>query len=114
MYFAGSWSLQDCVPSPPLSMLLVGSHWGWGGACVDWPLRCRRRRSLSTTSGRFIHVDAVSRQVRVACLERHGAGGMLIPTGVLVVACQTIPHLDDREQAAHRDIVAERSGGALH
>src|SRR4030095_7748334 len=60
------------------------------------------------------HVDAVSRKLRIARLERDGSRRMLIPAGILLVALQIIPDLNDREQATHRDGVPEGSRSTFH
>jgi hypothetical protein len=59
-------------------------------------------------------VDPVPGQFRGVGFQRDGAPGVPIPPGILVVALQSVPHFDNGEHAAHRDIVPERAHGPFH
>jgi hypothetical protein len=84
--------------------------------------RHRRRRHMSPRAnlvcrgpGRWgMDVNPVPGQVCGTGFERDSSSRVLIPPRILGIALYTIPHFDDGEHAAHRDVVPEKACGPFH
>src|SRR5947208_3785079 len=74
--------------------------------CAPGGVRTVGRHSVCADA----NIDSVTFQFRIARIECDGSLRMRIPAGIIIVIPQLITDLDDREVAAHREVIAK---GAL-
>jgi hypothetical protein len=98
------------LPSPAGSGMTTAAGRGLSGG-PRWGSHARS--VVRGAAASRVHIDPVPREVGRVRLDRDRPGWMPVPSRVLV-AGQVVPHLDDREQTAHCDVIAEGARGALH
>ena len=63
---------------------------------ITAPFSCRSG-TVTGLNCELTHINAVPLEFLIAGFQRYGSGWVLIPAGILIIALQLIPHLDNRK-----------------